>query len=436
MSVRMDSLAQAKENFAQGKFQECLRLLTFAFTENPDNKDCYVLAAMCLKQMSAEDEARLFEEALARFDNARAFFDLGYHFIDAGHNRLAVPMLERAFALAPGNSNIGLELAIASCALFNPQRARAVLAQCDLSTSFWVGYQFYWASLLCGITDGVEQFSKESRRQFLSQAASHEIRGALYALDKLDEMRIRVAIFKEIPPLIQHWHFIQYGSAILDYFDDSNGQDGLKVAGGRWVYVGISYMQLTITLNKLRRYMTELGKPAKQVLSMPDRDSVIIAHGAAKILDLPLVVLAKPADAGQDDTLLVAAHNWNLAEAPIERVQRGQLVFTFNHNWLEPGPNTADVIGLMSQYCTFPWSADRIVMDPRTNQRTEASEDRREPEEIAFEFGNQLSELGAEFDQLLQFYKDHLVYMKGGRLGGNKRWRFITDSPVPGNYFC
>lgn len=435
MSVRMDSLAQAKENFAQGKFQECLRLLTFAFNESPDNKDCYVLAAMCLKQMSAEGEAKLFEEALANFGSAKAFYDLGYHFIDAGHNRLAIPMLERAFSLAPGNGNIGLELAIALCALFQVQRAREVLSQCDLSTSFWIGYQYYWTSLLCGITDGVEMFSKESRRQFLSQAASHEIRGALYALDKLDEMRIRVAVFDEIPPLIQHWHFIQYGSAILDYFDDSNGQDGLKVAGGRWVYVGISYMQLTITLNKLRRYLAEMGKPVKQILSMPDRNSVIISHGASKILDLPLTVVTKPADAAQDDSLLIGANNWDLAEAPIERVQRGQIVFSFNHNWLEPGPNTADVIGLMSQYCTFPWSKDRMVIDPATNRRTEAAEDTRDPEEIAFEFGNHLNELGADFDELLKFYKDHLVYMKGGRLGGNKRWRFITDSPVPGSYF-
>lgn len=436
MATATDPLQTAKENFAQGNFQECLRLLTFAFGEDPDNRDCYQMASLCLRQMDAEEEAKLFEGALSSFDNYKTFFDLGYHFVDVGHDRMAIPMLQRSFKLAPGNGSVGLELAIALCSRFRPQEAREVLIQCDLTANFWLGYQFYWCSLLCGLSEGVEQFIKESRRLFLAQAASHEIKGALYALDKLDEFRLRLTLLGEPKPLIMHWHFIQYGAAILDYFDDREGQAGLQVAGGRWVYVGISYQQLSITLNKLKRYLQAIGREPKLILSMADRDSRIIAGAAAKIFGLPMTEIADPSAIGWEEALIIAANNWAYEGANIERILKGQTVFAFNLNWLNKGPSTPDVVGIMSQYCTWPWSKDRLIVDPETKERRNAEEDTRTPEEISEEFGIELEAMEPEFEEVLDFYKQNMLYLKGGRLGGSKRWRFITDSPVPGNYFC
>jgi len=436
MSQAPTPLKTAQEKFAGLDYQECLRLLTFAFAEEPDNKDCYALALDCLKKMNANDEAELFAAALRDFSNFKVFFDLGYHFIEVGHDRMAIPLLQRAFSLSPGNSEIGLELAIALCGKFRPHEACEVLIQCDLSSNFWVGYQYYWASLLCNLTSGAEQFIRDSRRKFLSESASHEIRGALYALDKLDELRIRLNVVKQPQSFIRDWHFIQYGSAILDYFDDREGQDGLKIAGGRWVYVGVSYQQLRVTLNKLKRLMLELGREPKLVLSMPDRDSTIIAHGVASLFGLHMTVIPDPANLGWEESIVVAANNWNLAGAQIERILKQQTIFAFNHNWLAQGPSTPDVIGLMSQYCTFPWGKDRLTVDPATNQRVRAAEDTRDPEKIAAEFSQELTEIEAQFTPHLNFYKQHEPYLKGGRLAGNKRWRFITDSPISGTYFC
>ncbi len=436
MSTVIDPLEQAKDKFSQGDHTECLRQLTFAFIQDADNTECYVLAIMCLRQLESENEAVLFETALANFESPEAFFELGFHFIDVGHERLAIPLLQRAFRLAPGDSKIGLELAIALCGQFQPQAAREVLLQCKLDSNFWISYQFFWSSLLCGITDGAEPFIKESRRAFLAQTATHEIKGALYALDKLDELRLRLALVKTPEAHIMHWHFIQYGGVILDYFDDREGQQGLQVAGGRWVYVGISYLQLSITLNKLKRLLSELGRAPSIVLSMPDRDSTIIASAISKILGLPMTVVPDLENAAWEESLLVAANNWNFTGAPLERVMKNQIVFAMNHNWLEQGPNTPDIIGMMSQYCTWPWSKERLVIDPVTNERTDAVEDIREPEEIAAEFSNEINDFEAEFADTVEFYKRNSAYLKGGRLGGSKRWRFITDSPVPGSFFC
>ncbi|MBX9721365.1 MAG: hypothetical protein K2X81_08230, partial [Candidatus Obscuribacterales bacterium] len=405
MSTVLEPLELAKDKFAQGDMSECLRQLTFAFIQDTDNTECYSLAIMCLRQLGSENEAKLFENALANFDDARAFFDLGYHFIDVGHERLAIPLLLRAFRLAPGDSKIALELAIALCGQFQPRAAREALLQCKLDSNFWISYQFHWSSLLCGITDGAEAFIKESRRTFLAQTATHEIKGALYALDKLDELRLRFSVVKKPEAHIMHWHFIQYGSAILDYFDDSMGQQGLQVAGGRWVYVGISYLQLNVTLLKLKRLLAELGRTPSIVLSVPDRDSIIIANGISRILGLPMTVVPDMENTAWEESLLVAANNWNFSGAPLERVMKNQIVFAFNHNWLEQGPNTPDIIGMMSQYCTWPWSKERLVIDPVTNERTEAVEDSREPEEIALEFSKELDEKDIAFDDVLEFYK-------------------------------
>jgi hypothetical protein len=436
MAENPDPLETAQQELERQNYPECLRLLTFAFVDKPGDRGCYELAARCLREMKAEDEAKLFESALAHFDDFRPFFDLGYHFIDAGHDRLAIPMLQRAFELAPGNSEVGLELAIALCGRFQPGVARQILMQCDLISSFWVAYQYFWSSLLCNIGDGAEQFIKESRRQFLAEAASHEIRGALYALDKLDEMRLRLQAIGEPLPLIRDWHFIQYGAAVLDYFDDRDGQEGFKVAGGRWVYIGVSYQQLAITITKLKRFLSTLGREPSLVLSLPDRDSAIIAQGVANIFKLPLTVVSDPSSVGWEDSLLVAANNFNYAGTQIERVLKRQTVFSFNLDWLSQGPSTPDVVGLMSQYCVLPWSKDRLVADPETGERMSAGEDTRAPELIAEEFSQEVDDMDPSFSEVLDFYKKHALYLKGGRLGGGKRWRFITDSPVPGSYFC
>ncbi|MBX9567537.1 MAG: hypothetical protein K2X77_01525 [Candidatus Obscuribacterales bacterium] len=436
MAAEKSSFESAQEHFDKGNFSECLRLLVFALTASPDDLKCYQLASACLQKIGAPDESALFERAISNFEDPDAFYDLGYHFIDVGHDRLAVPLLERALKLRPGDANIALELAIAYCGQFYPQKGRAVLSTVGRGQNFWVNYQYYWSSLLCGVDENTDRFIKESRRQFLAEAASNEIRGALYALDKLDELRLRLSLITEPKPIVMHWHFIQYGSAILEYFDDRNGQNGLAVAGGRWVYVGISYAQLALTLRKLKTFLATLNRMPKTLLTVDDRDSMIIAAAVGKILRAPVEIISEPNTASREESLLVVANNWNLGKLPIERVAKGQTIFAFNINWLEEGPCAPDVCGLMSQYCTFPWSKDRLEIDPETKQRREAVEDKRDPEEIASEIAAEVVAEDELFPQTMEFYKSVGDYLKGGKLGGQKRWRFITDSPVPGSYFC
>lgn len=436
MASEKTSFESAKEHFDKGNFSECLRLLVFALTASPDNLQCYELASACLQKIGAPDEAALFDRAISNFEDPDAFYDLGYHFIDVGHDRLAVPLLERSLKLRPGDANIALELAIAYCGQFNPQKARAILSTVERGQNFWVNYQYYWSSLLCGTDDSTDRFIKESRRQFLSEAASNEIRGALYALDKLDELRMRLSLVKDPLPIVMHWHFIQYGAAILEYFDDRNNQNGLAVAGGRWVYVGISYSQLALTLRKLKTFLATLNRMPKTLLTIDDRDSMIIAAAVGKILRAPVEIVTEPNTISREESLLVVANNWNLGKFPIERVAKGQTIFAFNINWLDEGPCAPDVCGLMSQYCTYPWSKDRLEIDPETKQRKEAVEDKRDPEEIAEEIAAEVISEDELFPQTMDFYKSVADYLKGGKLGGQKRWRFITDSPVPGSYFC
>ena len=436
MATEQPSLESAKEQYEQGNFKECLRLLVFALTTAPDDVRCYQLAANCLTKIGADDEAALFEKALSNFSDANSFFDLGFHFIDVGHDRLAIPILERALSLRPGDSEIALELAIAYCGQFQPRKAREILSTCERGKNFWVNYQYYWSSLLCGLDENSDRFIKESRRQFLAEAASNEIRGALYALDKLDELRLRLSKVPESAPLIMHWHFIQYGAAILEYFDDRNEQQGLAIAGGRWVYVGVSHAQIALVARKLKTYLETINRSPKLVIAINERDSLIIGSAISKIFKCPLEILQDAQAASRDDSLLVAAHNWNLSKIPIERVVKGQTVFAFNLNWLEEGPCAPDVCGLMSQYCTFPWSKDRLEMDPETNQRKDVSEDTRPYDQIGAEIASQELVEDPEFKKVLDFYKQVADYLKGGKVGGQKRWRFITDSPVPGSYFC
>lgn len=414
--------------------------MTGGFTKDAAYQPLYRLAAQCLRQLSGQDEAVLFDAALADFRSFTPFFDLGYHFIDVAHFRLAVPFLERAHDLAPQNDMVASELAIAYTHQFQPQRGRDALASMYQNADFWVKYQYYWCCLLCGSDQNeITAFIAASRASFTAPYLSaDESQGAKAALDKMEQCLIRLRLLGDTlqTNLVRDWHFIQYGAALLDFFDDRTDSNGLEVAGGRYVALWGSVPSIAGILHKLVRFLEALHHKPERLLYLPERDSEILGIALGALLNLPPEE-ADETNVSGPNRLIVAADNRLLGDWPqLYPVFPSQTVFALNLHWTEDGAVTPDVSGLMTQNYYFPWRGEGIAFDPDTKESKPTLPDTRPSFAIA-------AELAAtpDTESDLHFETDHLPFyvrwgdFLAGAPSSETRLRFNSDSPVPGAYF-
>ncbi len=428
-------LTSAREALDEGQPQEALRRLVYGFGADVGYKPLYTVAVTCLRQIEGEEEAQLFEAALADFRSVDPFHALGRHFIDVERYELAIPFLERAHTLAPNHLDVALNLAQTYTSRFRPQDARDVLQRAGLQHDFWATYEFYWASLLCNQPAGVAEFVRDARGQVADPELNDQLRRNLtFALDKLAEVGARLRAFPDPRSLIQDWHFIQYGAVVLDYFDDRTAEDGLDMAGGRWVALWASPAHIAMILHKLKRLLTALDRLPARVLGMPDRDSDIVARAAALLLEVPFDTVAVDRLA-QPHTLLVAVDNRMFGDMALLPVLEEQMLFALSTNWLHRGGVAPDVTGVLSQSFTLPWSGANIRVDPDTREIIHPDPDTRPTEAIARDLVGTEPEDDAHFDDTLAFYQERAQYLKGGERGGKTRLPFHPDSPVPGAYF-
>jgi len=217
---------------------------------------------------------------------------------------------------------------------------------------------------------------------------------------------------------IRDWHFIQYGTAIIDFFE-TDADD--YVAGGRYVALWGNNESFKNVVVKFKQFADALGVSFQKVLSLPDRDSDISGRVIAK--ELGIEFDHYDPDKPSDHCLIVAAHSMyfhNYEE--LMGIHEGQVTFALNHNWLEPSMISPDVIGFMSQSYSFPWQ--------------ELTDDEHQAEDIANEISNTETE-PEDNSNNLQFYTTHKDHLKGiGKLAGDNRNNFVIESPVTGSYFA
>lgn len=104
--------------------------------------------------------------------------------------------------------------------------------------------------------------------------------------------------------------------------------------------------------------------------------------------------------------------------------------FSWNHNWLMSNFICPDIIGLMSQYNSFPWDGGNYKMND-DGTTTKILPDNRNCEEIAYEIVNVKVMEEMEVDD---FYKGVVNKLKMNQSSGH-RYNFMVESPVPGSYF-
>jgi len=427
-------LQELKDLIEQGKYQDALRPLSLVFSEDPGLAESYHLAVMIMKELNGETEEKLFQAALDDFDNFTPFYDLGYHFVDTGNFDLARPFLERAYILGPDEIDVAYELSLCYMARFSIDKALDTLESVDSDSDFWASYMMWQCRLWTNQPGDIDEYIKLAREFLFEQEESEEIVTAMLKLDELEESCLRHGQLEAPGKLIRDWHFIQYGSVVLDYFDESDDY----VAGGRYVAMWGALESLRTTLEALKVYLQTMRKLPARILAPADRDSRIVGSALSSILNVPCLILTEdtlPTEYNEP-TLIVAgdAGSFNDWEQ-LRELKPNCTLFAVNLNWMHEALICPDIAAYMTQAYWFPWQEGGMKIDDQGNAVPQQA-DERPVEEVAADLTAAPVQLKENFVATMNFYKNVADFLKGGPRGGTRRHSFRVDSPVPGAYFC
>lgn len=423
-------LQNAKQQFDKGEHQQAFQTLASAFRQDADYKPLYEFATTCLAALEADEEKELFQNAVQNFNKAEPFNRLGSHFSGGGDYMIAQPFLKRALALDKSNVDTAHDLAIAYARRFSIKEAIEALESVNVHVDFWGLWFLAKLKILNNEINDASVFITRLEKAFEGEENSDETEIPRLKVNELKEMLQRHKTIAEPQTHIRDWQFIQYGGAVLDYFDS----DDQYVAGGRYVASWGSHESIREVIEKLKNFIAALQVPIDAVKFLPDRNSEIVGNAISKVLNLPGDVLN--VNEANERCLIVAADSASLNEYEFNTVSKGQVVFALNHSWLQSCMISPDITGFMTQSYYFPWDGNGFkVVDPESGQLEKTAPDDRTSDEIAEDIAN------AKFDspdnsEVLSFYKERREYLKGiGSKANNQRYNFMVESPVPGAYF-
>ncbi|MCB0636265.1 MAG: hypothetical protein KDC54_06590 [Lewinella sp.] len=429
-----ESLRQAQQAFVEGNYQEAVRFLTTGFQQDVDHQPLYPLAAKCLRELGGEAEVGLFDQAAQNPKSFQAFLDLGMFFQDLNHYDLAISFMEKANKLNPRHLELAHDLAVAYARRFEVGKALDVLDKVGTHHDFWAFWFWLKLRIMTGqVSDGITQGLDDLRSGLDEMEDSEELLIPRLKVEEVREMLARYRLVGSPRQHIRDWHYIQYGSMILEFFES----EGDFVAGGRHVASWGSREMIKAVALRLKRYLDACTMTFREVRYLEDRDTVILGRLLAAVLELP----GNPYDPGTESghCLIVGANATDFdGHEELAHIREGQVLFAFNQSWLESATVTPDIIGLMSQFFSFPWDGGglRIKGDDPAGGLESIPADEREPEEIVAEL------LALEVEEThdpahLDFYLQHRDYLKAiGRLASDIRFNFMIESPVPGSRFA
>jgi tetratricopeptide (TPR) repeat protein len=420
----------AIQQYEKGEHQQAFQTLASAFMLDADYKQLYQFACTCLAALGANEEKDLFNDAVANFNKAEPFNKLGSHFSSGGDYMIAQPFFKRALSLDQSNTDTAHDLAIAYARRFNIKEAIKALESVNVHVDFWALWFFAKCKILNNEINDASVFITRLEKAFDGEENDDENEIPRLKVTELKEMLERHKTIAEPQQHIRDWQFIQYGGAILDYFDSEDQY----VAGGRYVASWGSHESIREIIEKLKDFITALQVRIDAVKFLPDRNSEIVGKAISKVLNIRGSLLG--ADEQNDNCLVVAADSASLNEYEFNYISKGQVLFALNHSWLQSAMTSPDIIGFMTQNYYYPWDGNGFKMiDAEAGKFEKTPEDARSADEIAEDIANVKFE-SRDNSELFSFYKERKEHLKGiGNKTSNQRYNFMVESPVAGAYF-
>jgi len=338
--------------------------------------------------------------------------------------------LQKAHDLNPSDFNTAHDLAIVYARRFQIQKGIEVLERNNPTNDFWNYWFWLKLKVLSGDTNEVTKGLNQLKTVLDTVKNQEE---TAFPRQKIEEIRELLARFNQVqaPRIhIQDWQFIQYGSIMLDFFEDTEDY----VAGGRYVATWGSNQSIKELTNRLKIYLKAFNLDFEGIRYLEGRNSEIIGLATAKEMALSSKVYNPEED--NKNCLIIAANSSDFNDyQELSKVKDGQLVFALNHSWLEAASITPDIIGFMSQSYYFPWDGGGFNLNMEKGKTEKTAPDKRRAAEIAEDIFQEKVEEQTDKAKL-NFYLNNRDYLKAiGSKVNNHRFNFMVESPVPGSFF-
>lgn len=385
-------------------------------------------------QIAGEAFAAKAQAAATEPDDLSALFQLGYELIEQGLSDVAVAVLTRANALQPGEEPIVGELVTALERELRYGEARELLESAPglLAHSFTCRYLLAFTSLISGDLAGARQAAgrlhpgQEPAEQFMAGRIARALARceALAGLCPLDGQDLR------------GWHLALTGGVLLHC-----SPYGEEVMRGRYAFVQDSEALCLEGLRRAAAVLEALGLRPPQVFALPDRNSSVLAHAAARALGLPLCPWPEQ---GSAEPGLIVAYDMDEQSEPVLRSllehRPGQVLWCHAACWTHDLPVAPDLTTFLHQYNRAPWG-ERLRYQQESGEAAALPADEAPAEQIAERVvAAELApgELG-DLDALLELVRGAAARpgppLLAALQGGGRRERQWAGSPVPSSRF-
>jgi hypothetical protein len=308
------------------------------------------LFAEIAKIFVGDEFAAKIEKVVKNADDVEALYDLGYDLIEYGLPEISSTILIRANTIAPGYPGIVCELV---CALekdsLHVEACHILKAAPQLLVdNFICRYLLAFNSIMIG--DLIEA------QQILPSLQTSEDETEIFMATRIVGILQRAELLKGYSTLdwqdLRGWHYVLTDSLLL-HISTAGFNEGMN---GRYAYVQDRYSLIREGMERLIAVLNTWEIKISQVFVLPDRNSAILAHSIAKILDCPTV---KWSNIEYDSPGLIVAYDLGKLESDLleQLVDRhpGQFLWSHAICWTEDIPFAADLTTYLYQFNTAPW---------------------------------------------------------------------------------
>lgn len=351
---------------------------------------------------------------------AEVYYMFGNTLIENKFHGFAATVLSLADQIDPGNEIIVTELVSALESSWNNAEACKRLRASGLVDSSWLcKYLLIFDSIMSGDLREAQKllpslksatvpanFVRGMLQKFkiLSPDDSISADSKAAMIQTLEGMLERADCISQVSTLdkqdLRGWHFV-VNRALLLHLSPEGFNEGMN---GRYAFVQDSMELCLEGIKRLAITLNEMDLHPKQVFILADdRDSAILGHAVARVLNLPVKIWNYDADdkgTSKEPGLIVAydissIDNHDLLLS-LFRHRPGQILFAHATCWTEDPPFMPDITTYLYQQNTSPWGR-RLVLDAKTLKPKHTEEMDGSPEIVA----NEIVSAQLEQDSLL-----------------------------------
>lgn len=387
-------------------------------------------------QIAGAEFASLLRTAARTPTDVRVLYRTGYELIEYDLGDMAATILARAHQLEPDNREVLHELSAALEREMNYPEARRFLQQASglAQDHFLTCYLLAFNSLMSGDIETPRRLFPDLQRLQAQDASFAQM------AERIAVLLERAEALRGSTPLDTHdlrgWHLALTGGLLLHL--SPHGFD--QPMYGRYAWVQDSYGLCLLGILRVQAVLKTLQLEVPCIWLLPDRNSQILAHATAHVLEVPLKPW--PEDGSQEPGLVVAYDLNHLDGKTLVSVRYhhpGQILWGHASCWTKDQPVSADLTTFLYQSNTEPWGK-QLIVDPEHPQTTLSQADEHDPAVIAAELVASTPEAGLPEDEPGLLALTHaaatveknilaLLEAKGQR---PQQW---AGSPVPSSFF-